>query len=60
MGFQLCAPPGSGDTINAWKPTEAEGNSFGRPVFESNPEAHVIPLTKGAPEMNSPVWRSST
>ena len=49
---------GAGETIAAL--LEAAGNSMGRPVWGSRPVAQVMPLTKGLPEMNSPVARSST
>src|SRR5678816_3397548 len=55
IGFQLCAPPGSGETITGLRPSYAVGDSVGRPVFGLSPVAHVIPLTNGVPEMNSPV-----
>src|SRR6188508_574900 len=55
IGFQLCAPPGSGETITGLTPSYAVGDSIGRPVFGSSPLAHVMPLTNGVPEMNSPV-----
>src|SRR5215813_7809296 len=60
IGFQLCAPPGSGETMTGSRPAYAVEDSIGRPVFESSPDAQVIPFTNGAPEMNSPVARSRT
>ena len=59
IGFQLCAPSGLGETITGFISAKP-GDSMGRPVLGSSPVAQVMPLTKGAPEMNSPVSRSRT